>query len=78
MFSGRGGASIYGNEFDDEIHDDLKHGGEFIKYPRQSFGFLLVPIFITVRSWKEIHFIVDLDKKSVIMSVTPSAGIVTP
>ncbi|XP_067933927.1 peptidyl-prolyl cis-trans isomerase-like 1 [Watersipora subatra] len=25
--TGRGGASIYGKEFDDEIHDDLKHSG---------------------------------------------------
>ena len=24
---GRGGASIYGKQFDDEIHDDLKHTG---------------------------------------------------
>jgi len=25
---GRGGASIYGKEFEDEIHEDLKHSGE--------------------------------------------------
>ena len=25
--TGRGGASIYGRTFDDEIHDDLKHTG---------------------------------------------------
>jgi len=29
LFSlGRGGASIYGKEFDDEIHADLKHTGK--------------------------------------------------
>lgn len=27
LFSGRGGASIYGDRFPDEIHDDLKHTG---------------------------------------------------
>ena len=26
--SGRGGASIYGKEFDDELHSELKHTGE--------------------------------------------------
>jgi len=25
--TGRGGASIYGRNFSDEIHDDLKHTG---------------------------------------------------
>jgi len=25
--TGRGGASIYGKNFDDEIHEDLKHSG---------------------------------------------------
>ena len=25
---GRGGASIYGKEFDDEIHSELKHTGK--------------------------------------------------
>ena len=33
LFSeGRGGASIYGKEFDDEIHSDLKHTGEIYHY----------------------------------------------
>ena len=27
FISGRGGASIYGPQFDDEIHRDLKHTG---------------------------------------------------
>ena len=27
--SGRGGASIYGKEFDDEIHSELKHTGRY-------------------------------------------------
>lgn len=29
-FLGRGGASIYGKEFADEIHEDLKHSGTLI------------------------------------------------
>lgn len=29
---GRGGASIYGKEFDDEIHDDLKHSGKYLLF----------------------------------------------
>lgn len=28
--TGRGGASIYGKEFDDEINDELKHTGMLI------------------------------------------------
>ena len=28
--TGKGGASIYGKTFDDEIHDDLKHTGEYM------------------------------------------------
>ena len=28
--TGRGGVSIYGKQFDDEIHDDLKHTGIFL------------------------------------------------
>lgn len=28
--TGKGGVSIYGECFDDEIHDDLKHTGMFI------------------------------------------------
>ena len=28
--TGRGGASIYGKSFDDEIHPDLKHTGKSI------------------------------------------------
>ena len=31
-FAGRGGASIYGKQFDDEIHDDLKHTGQIVFY----------------------------------------------
>ena len=27
--AGRGGASIYGKQFDDEITDDLKHTGQW-------------------------------------------------
>lgn len=27
--TGRGGASIYGKEFADEIHEELKHAGNF-------------------------------------------------
>ena len=29
-FIGRGGASIYGKEFEDEIHPDLKHTGKYL------------------------------------------------
>lgn len=29
ILTGRGGASIYGKEFADEIHEDLKHGGKY-------------------------------------------------
>jgi peptidyl-prolyl cis-trans isomerase-like 1 len=29
--TGRGGSSIYGKSFDDEIHDDLKHTGSLLK-----------------------------------------------
>lgn len=28
--TGKGGMSIYGECFDDEIHDDLKHTGNFL------------------------------------------------
>lgn len=28
--TGKGGMSIYGECFDDEIHDDLKHTGSFV------------------------------------------------
>jgi len=28
--TGKGGMSIYGECFDDEIHDDLKHTGNFV------------------------------------------------
>ena len=28
--TGRGGASIYGRNFSDEFHDELKHTGDFI------------------------------------------------
>jgi peptidyl-prolyl cis-trans isomerase-like 1 len=27
--TGRGGTSIYGRTFDDEIHEDLKHTGNY-------------------------------------------------
>lgn len=30
MLTGRGGASIYGKQFDDEISDELKHTGQSI------------------------------------------------
>jgi len=28
--TGKGGASIYGRHFDDEIHEELKHTGEML------------------------------------------------
>nr|CAD7195257.1 unnamed protein product [Timema douglasi] len=28
--TGKGGTSIYGRQFDDEIHEELKHTGKFI------------------------------------------------
>lgn len=30
--TGRGGASIYGQKFNDEIHEDLKHTGKFYRW----------------------------------------------
>lgn len=30
--TGKGGVSIYGECFDDEVHDDLKHTGKFISF----------------------------------------------
>jgi len=35
--TGRGGTSIYGTHFDDEIHEDLRHTGLiiFISYTRR-------------------------------------------
>jgi hypothetical protein len=31
IYLGRGGASIYGKEFDDEISNELKHTGMYIR-----------------------------------------------
>jgi len=31
QWAGRGGASIYGKQFDDEITDELKHTGQYLQ-----------------------------------------------
>ncbi|CAL8084511.1 unnamed protein product [Calicophoron daubneyi] len=44
--TGRGGASIYGNYFEDEIHPDLKHTGKNILY---------IHVVTDLRRWHSFH-----------------------
>ena len=50
--SGRGGASIYGKEFDDEIHGDLKHTGNLFLPDGRIFTQILVLHFFML--WEYI------------------------
>ena len=39
--TGKGGASIYGRHFDDEIHEELKHTGKLVAIPEFISGWIL-------------------------------------